>query len=93
LALVEDMALIVGSVERVEKFANHRELEQVIMDVQMLMEEVCNFVGNYASRTATRTPPCSQIDLHLNITREDVFAISIGSPRTHAEIYSLQRAM
>jgi hypothetical protein len=93
LALVEDMALIVHSIERVQKFANHRELVQVVMDVQTLMEEVCNFVGNYLSRTAMRTPSISRIELQLNITRENVFAISSRSQRSHAEIYSPQRAM
>jgi hypothetical protein len=87
------MALIVNSVEHVQKFASHRELVQVIMDVQTLMEEVCNFVSNYASRTAIRMPPLSGINFQLNITRENVFAISSGSPRAHTEIHSSQRAM
>jgi hypothetical protein len=55
------MALIVNSIERVQKFANHGELVQAIMDVQTVMAEVCNFVGNYASRTTTGTPPISRI--------------------------------
>jgi hypothetical protein len=87
------MTLIVSSVERVQEFANHRELVQVIMDVQSLMEEVCNFVGNYVSRAAMRTSPMSQIGLQLSVAREDVFATSYRSARAHAEIYSPQRAM
>jgi hypothetical protein len=87
------MALIINSVERVQKFASHRELVQVITDVQTLMEEECNLVGKYASRTVLRAPPIYRIELQLNITRENVFAISSGSPRAHAEIYSPQGAM
>jgi hypothetical protein len=87
------MALIVESVERVQKFAHHRELVQVIIDVQTLMEEVCDFVGNYTSRNAMSAPPISRIDHQLNVTRENVFAISSGSPSAHAEIYSPEGAL
>jgi predicted PurR-regulated permease PerM len=53
LKLVEDMALVNEPVEQVKNFATHHELVQVIKDVQGLMEDTCNFVGEYVSSGAT----------------------------------------